>query len=128
MNWIKRLSWIIFFLFIIFNATIIPVYISRAKLTEPNLPYPKTRIILKFYLLSPFGVNFILSGDLVWLRKKDGSIFYDLWASKFYVAVVEVVYFRFILWLVLPPEFLALKKFYCYLEVPFLIFAIFYQL
>jgi hypothetical protein len=60
-----------------FKATTKPVYLSRAKNTLPNFPYPRRRIILKLFLLSPFfsDNNLNLSVDLFWLRKKDGRAF-----------------------------------------------------
>ena len=117
MNWVSRLSWTIFFLFIIFKATIMPVYRSRAKLTVPNFPSPRVRIILNESLLRPLEPSLSLSGDRVWFRRKEGSIFSDLWwltrLSGEGVISEEAVYLMSRRWLALPPEFLALNSSGC---------------
>lgn len=62
-----------------FKATIIPVKTSFAKKTLPNFPSPSRRIILKFSLPRRWLPNFGFSGDLVWLRRKEGRVFSDRW-------------------------------------------------
>jgi len=126
MNCVSRLSWTIFFLFIIFKATIIPVFRSRAKLTVPNLPSPKVRIILNESRLRPFELSLRRSGDRVWFRRKEGSIFSDLCPTRWSgegVILDEAVYLISRRWLALPPEFLALNNSGCpeltFLRLPF---------
>lgn len=76
MNCTSRLSSIIFFLFIAFRATIIPVQISLAKKTLPNFPQPNLFKILKFYFeIADFYILLSLSGDLVWFLRKEGRVF-----------------------------------------------------
>lgn len=126
-NWVNKLSWTIFFLFITLSATIIPEYIYFARLTIPNFPYPSLFKILKFSLLKPLPI-FILSGDFVMFLIKEGIAFYDLQFWRYSVVVVEAVYFNRLL--VLPPEFLALKYpnyFYWSFELPLRMFRAFYQ-
>ena len=106
--------------------------IYLARLTLPNLPSPSRRMILKLSLQSPFPLVLILSGDLVWFLRKEGSIFSDLWVIRCCsVEVVDAVSLRLMRWLVRPPEFLIFRlpvSFSCSLELPFFRFAIFYQL
>ncbi len=61
-----KLSFIILFFYTIFNPTIIPVIISRARYTLPNLPSPSFLMNLKFSLPNPsFPASLNLGGDLV---------------------------------------------------------------
>lgn len=103
MNWTKRLSLMIPFLSIDFSATIMPVYISLARNTLPNLPSPSRFIILKFSLHScpRFSGSFAFSGDFVWLRKNEGSAF-SLRCVVIYGLSLELLF--------PPPEVLPLKR------------------
>ena len=122
MNCVSRLSCTIFFLFIIFKATIMPVFRSLARLTVPNLPSPRVLIILNDSLLSPLEASLSLSGDFVWFRIKEGNIFSDLCPTRWSgegVIFEDAVYLMSSRWLALPPEFLALNN-YGWPELTFL--------
>ena len=52
------------------------MWASLARNTLPNLPYPSLFNILKFYFeIECFSEVFSLSGDFVWLRRKEGRVF-----------------------------------------------------
>lgn len=92
-----------------FNPTIIPVCISRAKYTLPNLPSPSFLITLKCYLHTPsFPANLNLGGDFDWHRKNEGNVRYDLFLPNPSVEFdVEDVSFRGLF--AFPPELRAGK-------------------
>ena len=100
-NWTRKLSRTILFFSITFSPTIIPVHISRAKNTLPNLPYPNLLIILKQSLESPSFDFLNFGGDLVWLLRKDGKVLSDLYVTSPSVLVVDDVSLRMF---ALPPD------------------------
>lgn len=55
-----------------------PVHIYRAKYTLPNLPSPNRRIILKFYLQSPYFPVLGFDEGLFWFLRKEGKVRSDL--------------------------------------------------